>query len=293
MVETFPKAHCIRIFSRSTNIAPLQEVWRSTGDQVPLSVADERVLGSCDKEKRSILVEDSTRHKLLKGIEQEKAGSILCCPILDEMRFLKGLIYLTAQEPKAFNTHGRFACERISKDVGRALDRANELVPESSDAEDSPRLSPAVMGVSLFVVFLVGALVFASVRRGAEPVSVPTRVSSTRTSRDMAQELVRRLKVGEYGAVWEMFSPELQSRWPRRDFEAALSDWSKTESNQEAMLKRRLAGVKEEDGVEVAVLYGTSSETDPTEWNWGIGRHGEEWKVLWFRGGPVASPGAP
>lgn len=290
-MEMFSTADRVSIYSRPLNTSPLEEVW-CNGElgQIP-GLDGERVQGTLEKWKRTILIEDARTDKLLKGVDKRRFLSCLAVPVLDESRDLKGLIYLTSPDPKGFNTHGRFACEKMAKEVAPVLHRLHK---SGGDIEQDDRRAPFDFLYSRRFLLGVGVLVlfggFAILSRPTESVSEPTGDSkSPRVGpREVSKTFLQHLRVGEFNQAWELLTPDLQKSWSRAQFQDSLQNWAASEAHQLVLLNREVAGVKVEQGVARAVLFGTTVEGDDgVQWEWELVEVDRRWRLSRV-GGPVA-----
>ena len=73
LAELFPNASRISVFSRPLNTAPLKEVWCSGSSGQILGMDGERVLGTVEKWKRTVLIEDARTNQLLRGVTSRQS----------------------------------------------------------------------------------------------------------------------------------------------------------------------------------------------------------------------------
>jgi len=291
LLQTFPKATRASIFTRATNTSPLQETWHNARSSQELGMDGDRILGTVEKWKRTVLVEDARSHKLLQNIQKHHFHSCLAVPILDNSRFLKGLIYLTSQSPGTFNTHGRFACEKIAQQsVTILLNQDEKLVDGESPNLPSPSsiFSPRVLVASLTLILVVG--LFLALVKGGE--NQTPGLSSRTAPREAAKDFLQHLRVGEFHQAWEMLEPSFQQKWPRELFQENLKAWTDQEGHQMILLTRDLNGIEIlDDGHATATLLPTSLEHDDgRKWSWELREGERSWLVADISGGPVEHP---
>lgn len=290
LAELFPNASRISVFSRPLNTAPLKEVWCSGSSGQILGMDGERVLGTVEKWKRTVLIEDARTNQLVRGVTSRRFDSCLAVPILDDTRHVKGLIYLTASNAGAFNSHGRFACENLAKGTRETLERLGQ--PDESTSEI---VAPGVEGFAYLPQLLLAGCaiaVLSAVTYFIAPTEVadPTvRVGSVRLGpRDVARGFLQHLRVGEFGSAWEDFEPSLQSRWSRENFVTACQVWSSEEAHQFLLLNRDVGLITTESGRTQVSLPATSlKEDDGTHWTWVLVEGSSGWKIVDIEGGPV------
>ena len=282
LIETFPRATRISIFTRAMDNSPLQEVW-CNGEMGQIAGMDgERVLGTIEKWKQTVLVEDVNSNKLLKSIERHHFQSCLAVPVLDATRILRGVIYLTSTESKAFNTHGRFACEKVAKQAIPVLEKLHGSVAAEGEDEKRPfdfLLTPQVLVTALALLLLVGIGFFAAPTgevEDSQALSQTVRASAKETAKDYLQ----RLRVGEFSQAWELLEPDLQKSWSREQFTNRMNEWTATEGKQLILLNREVAGVKVEGEQATAILFGTATEGDDgKQWDWELKLMDGRWRL--------------
>jgi hypothetical protein len=283
LLETFSHATRISVYSRPLNTSPLEEYWCKGQLGQILGMDGERVVGTLEKWKRTILIEDAEADKLLQGIERRQFRSCLAVPILDETRHVKGLFYLTASEPNVFNTHGRFACEKLAKKAAPILAQMHQ----SGDDGELPTSGPFDFLFSHKLLLAVVALVilggFAIFSSPTEQVTEPAGNSqSSRVGpKEVSKDFLQHLRVGEFNQAWALLTPDLQKSWSREQFQSSLQAWADSEAHQLVLLNRNIAGVKiEDDGLATVVLFGTSMDGDDgAQWDWELVEVDERWRL--------------
>lgn len=287
LAEKFPKATRISIFSRPLNTAPLEEIWCNGETGQLLGMDGERVLGTVDKWKKTVLIEDVKGDKLLKGITRHYFQSCLAVPVLDDAKHVKGVLYLVSDEPNAFNIQGRFAGESIAAQAAPVLEQLNQT-GGGEDPKKSPfemLLTPQALIVALALIVLVGFGLFVSPQKDAEQPGVAGLKAN---ARETAKDLLQHLRVGEFSQAWELFEPNLQRSWSRENFQSSLQAWTANEDHQIVLLNRDLGGVKLEDDKAIAVFFPTSLKGDDgNRWVWTFRLVEDRWRVVSLTG-PVA-----
>ena len=294
LVERFSDSTVVRIFSRPTNTMPMREVWSSEPGEAVLGHDGERILGNCEKRLRSVLVHDATKDTALRGVAKHHFKSCLCVPVIDDSKYLAGLIYLTSDSVGAFTTQDRFGVEHMARSAASGLSsiqRVSEVKPTEGETSYEFLYSPATLFGSLAFVLL---LLFWAI--GPFDTGVATAPNSS-VSREMgfgpkqvAAEFAQHLRVGEFAQAWGLLDPELQERWPQSEFQSRLKEWSGSERNQKILLERKLAGLRFGESQAVAIFYGSSAEGDSGEWSWTLRELDGDWRIVGIGGGPIESP---
>lgn len=294
LTETFPQATKVRIYSRATNTAALLQAWSNSPEDEAIGLDGERVVGTCEKKRRSVLVHDASKDGLLRGLQRHNFLSCLCAPICDDSNHIVGLLYLTSTEVEAFTLQDRFSVERIAQEVSPAFLPKDETttLAQAPGAFDF-LYSTSTLAAATLLFLMLGLFAIGPPDLKAEPESGQTgQRESTFGPREVTQKFAQHLRVGEYAQAWELLDPELQARWSRDEFQAQLKDWSKSESHQSILLARKLSNVKFEDDRAVATFYGSSQDGDTSDfWNWELRQVEGDWRVLSLQGGPVTSRG--
>jgi hypothetical protein len=288
LLEKFSNAARVGIYSRALNTAPLSEIWCNGELGQLLGMDGERVLGNVEKWKRTILVEDARTDKLLREVERPQFKSCLAVPVFDESRDLKGVIYLTSPEAKAFNTHGRFACENLAKEAAPILEQHHKRgVGDDVEHKKGPfdyLLSRQALIAVVVLVVLGGFALFSTPAEVIDPTA-GNRHSAKIDSKGVAKTFLQHLRVGEFNQGWELLSPDLQRSWSREQFTSSLQAWTESEERQVVLLNRNVAGVKIEEDVVTAVLYGTTFEGDDgKQWDWELEEVDGRWRLVRLSG---------
>lgn len=269
----------------------MTEKWNHCSKNRPLGLDGERILGNCQKQRRSILVRKASEDPLLKGVGQHNFCSCLCVPVLDDARFPVGLLYLSSDEEEAFTTHGRFAVEKLAREAAPHLG-APQSASVATEAEPPNDLARGALmwGVIFSAVLFALLLVGPPNSELTASQSVPVSTDSLASAREVARKFAHQLRVDELGQAWELLHPDLQQTWDRETFVESLAQWSESEGNQGVLLRRKLSGMRREEERVVAVFLATEGETEVTSWEWELQLADSHWRIFALQGGPVLSP---
>jgi GAF domain len=298
LAEMFPAPAVCRIYARATITSPLKEVWNSGPDEEFVGMDGERILGTCEKRRLTILVRDASTDPHLRGVARRKFKSCLCVPVFDDSKHLIGLIYLSSTSAETFTTHSQITIEKMATEFTPVLASLNptalpKKVEKTGKGSFEFLYSPTTIVLGLALV-LVGSLMLLA----PTPAGIPEPGSGSQDGkvsvfgpREVTQTFAQHLRVGEYAQAWELFDPVLQERWPQEDFQSQLKEWSQSEEHQRILLERKLSGLKRLEKRATAVFYGSSVEGDSEPWNWELREFDDRWGIIWMQGGPVQSPG--
>lgn len=266
----------------------MEEVWTKNKPGEFVGMDGERVIGTCQKKNRSILIQDASRDPLLKEVEKRFLSSCLCVPILDDSRSQIGLVYLASNETKAFSVQARFAAEGLAKEVAEILQLGSEVEGDTDPSPIGLLSSPSVL-ISLASVFLVMLLLVAVASR-SQPAKQDEVTSDSAGARETSRQFARYLRVGEFAQAWDFLDPDLQKSWSLASFRTQMEVWSGKENHQRILLDKKLSGLKFRDGTAHAIFYPTSIEGDSAQWDWELEKKENRWRIVKMDGGPVTSP---
>ncbi len=288
IAQTFPNADRVAIYARALNTHPMQEIWCKGTPGEFIGLDGERVVGTCQKKGRTVLVADAEKDPLLRGVEKRSFASSLCVPVLDDSRSMIGLLYLTSDKQKEFSVQGRFAAEGLAREVSELLREGTEI---EGDTEASPiglLSSPSVLISLASVIVVMLLLVFVASRGGGKKIDVLT--SDSAGAREAGRQFARYLRMGEFAPAWELLDPDLQKVWTMASFRNQMEVWTSQEKNQRILLEKKLSGLKFREGTAHAIFYPTGLEGDTDVWEWELKKVDDNWRLIRMDGGPVKSP---
>ena len=288
LAQTFPNADRVAIYAKALNTNPMEEVWCKGTPGEFVGMDGERVMGTCQKKGRTVLVADGEKDPLLRGVEKRYFSSCMCVPILDDSRTLIGLLYLTSDKPKEFSVQGRFAAEGLAREVAEILQEGTEVEGDTDPSPIGLFSSHSVIISLVSVIFVMLLLVFVASRGGG--VQTEELTSDSSGAREAGRQFARYLRMGEFAPAWELLDPELQKSWSMASFRTQMEVWTSEENNQRILLEKKLSGLKFRDGTAHAIFYPTGIEGDTAVWEWELKKVEDQWRLIKMDGGPVKSP---
>lgn len=288
LAQTFPNADRVAIYAKALNTNPMQEIWCKGSPGEFIGMDGERVIGTCQKKGRPVLITDADKDPLLRGVEKRHFSSCMCIPVLDDSRSMIGLLYLTSDKSKEFSVQGRFAAEGLAREVSEILQAGSEVDGETDPSPIGLLSSPSVLISLASVIVVMLMLVFVASSGGGQKGEEVTSDSSG--AREAGRQFARYLRMGEFAPAWELLDPELQQSWSMASFRTQMEVWTSQEINQRILLEKKLSGLKFRDGTAHAIFYPTGIEGDTDVWEWELKKLDGQWRLIKMDGGPVKSP---
>lgn len=281
----------LQVHLRKVEKAPLSVIWQ-THDEPSEHLACTRIAGAVEKRQRTVLVTDSEKDSLLRGLEVPTLSSAICVPIFDEDKYLIGLLYGESRERKeAFSAQDRFKWEAQGRRLGPVLGRLRSTFQAQKKAKKTPYdflFSP----LTLVFAGVLLVMSFFWVMAPADTPPPPDRAAqknSTAGPHKVAQRYAQYLKEENFHQAWLLLDPVLQTRWPEEQFTQRHQDWLKNEQNKAAMDRREVSRIQRSAGAASVTLFPHNEDKEPSKWVWEFRETSQGWKLSKLEG-PVDSP---
>jgi hypothetical protein len=292
LMETVPDGVRAFLFMQVSESLPLQEMWRSGGQDKGTGGDGKRVLGICTKRHRSVLIHDAAKDTQMRGIKFRSFLSALCVPVFDSHKSFIGAILLISDDSDVFANDHKFAVERSARDYGPTLvgmRKVTEQVKEEEPAQAALMLSPIALFTAAFAFMLLGIWLMAPPAKEPPPTKKAAPKTMSHQTLDVADSFMTNLRSENYEQAWQLLHSSLRSKWAVQDFERAFSNWAEEGNNKEVLGQRAITKVQRHNRSAQVMLFESPVDGDKGRWKWELEADGADWGLSELRG-PVDSP---
>lgn len=297
LMEQVPEGVRAYLLMEISDSLPLQEVWRSGCQDKGTGGDGKRVISSCMKRERSVLIHDAEKDPQMRGIKFRSFTSALGVPLFDEKKNLVGALFLASDRVGAFTNEHKFSIERMGRDFATTLASMRKLTTDREAPEPDKRVgmfSPAALvsagfGLMLLLIWSVGP------SEGHVEVKEPEQPTFTVTANNVALDVcgdfLKNLRNEQYDKAWELLDSSLQASWPVDRFTADFSSWTQAGDHKQILEQRYASRLQKEYSLAQVIIEPSPIEGDKDDWVWQLAPRGDSWAVVSMTG-PVRSPGS-
>ena len=287
VLKGLPEEVCGFMFAHYSEKMPLSEVWRSDSSDTGTGGDAKRILGSCCKRLRSILVHDAEKDPQMRGIKVRSFQSALCVPVLDDQQQLQGVLFFASGKPGVFTKEHRYAVERAARDLAVPLSGMRKAPETEADATEeitpvfaSPSILVAIgLAVVLFMVWAAAP----DYKTKERPRPMVTNSLNSQV-RDAAESFLTSLRTERYDNAWLLMDRQLQRQWSAQDFGSAMRAWTEEGENKGALQNCQIVKLQRHNQVAQVFLSGPTG--DRGYWVWEFEKRSSDW-VLVSLDGPL------
>lgn len=292
LLESVPERVGGFVYLRYSERLPLKELWRGGVEGVGTGGDGKRLLAMCEKRQRTVVVHDADKDTQMRGAKVRTFLSALAAPILDENRYLLGVVLMASETVGAFEKEHRYAVERAARDFVPLL-AALKSSPAETKGDGSDKATPSSLGVYLYplglALLLLVLFAFSPTYRNDPPPVTVVQPVLNEDAKNVAMEFLESLRTEKYEQAWGKLDRGLRAKWSSQDFAARVNEWKDLGDNRTILSERTISRVQRHNRSAQIVLLESSVAGDRGQWTWEMEKVGGDWTMARLEG-PVSSP---